>query len=134
MKVTVKYFLFNIKTHLMSFSKLQMKPQRKKKNSIKMLEFTILPTHFHLLIKVYSHPKKTFLLKKLFQRENECFHLLSCAHKFLLSGTKYEYTVKSQVLTCLVYKHMQAFSDCLWRGFSVLTYCDLLTKHGFFNY
>ena len=23
---------------------------------------------------------------------------------------------------------MQAFSDCLWRGFSILMYCDLLTK------
>ena len=31
--------------------------------SNKMLEFTILPTHFHLLIKVYSHPKN-FPFKK----------------------------------------------------------------------
>ena len=42
------------------------------------------------------------------------------------------YTVKSRVLTRLVVKHMQAFSDCLWRGFAVLMYCDLLAKSWFF--
>ena len=43
------------------------------------------------------------------------------------------YTVKSRVLTRLVVKHMQAFSDCLWRGFAVLIYCDLLAKSWFPN-
>ena len=38
------------------------------------------------------------------------------------------HTVKSRMLAFLVLKHMQAFSDCLWRGFSILMYCDLLTK------
>ena len=38
------------------------------------------------------------------------------------------FNVKSRVLTCLVYKHMQAFSDCLRGGFLVVMYCDLLTK------
>ena len=42
-------------------------------------------------------------------------------------------TVNSRVLTPLVKKHMQAFSDCLWRGFLVLMYCDLLTKSWFPN-
>ena len=37
-------------------------------------------------------------------------------------------TVKLRVLIRLVCKHMQAFIDCLWRGFSMLIYCDLLTK------
>ena len=37
-------------------------------------------------------------------------------------------TVKSRVLTCLVQKHMQVFSDCLLRGFWILMHCDLLTK------
>ena len=32
-------------------------------------------------------------------------------------------TVKSRLLTRLVYKHMQTFSDCLWRGFLALMYC-----------
>ena len=29
--------------------------------------------------------------------------------------------------------NMQAFSDCLWRGYSILMYCDLLTKSWFSN-
>ena len=29
---------------------------------------------------------------------------------------------------------MQAFADCLWRGFSIFIYCDLLTKSSFFYY
>ena len=32
------------------------------------------------------------------------------------------YTVKSQVLARLVLKHMQAFSDCLWRGNLMVIY------------
>ena len=44
------------------------------------------------------------------------------------------HSVKSRVLTCLVYKYMQVFSDCIWRVFLVLMYCDLLTKKWFPNY
>ena len=29
---------------------------------------------------------------------------------------------------------MQGFSDCLWMGFLILTYCDLLKKSWFSNY
>ena len=44
-----------------------------------------------------------------------------------------QHTVTSRVLTCLVYKHMQAFLDYLWRGFLILMYCDLLTISWFPN-
>ena len=37
------------------------------------------------------------------------------------------------VLTCLVKKHMQTFSDSLWRRFLILIYCDLLTISWFPN-
>ena len=43
-------------------------------------------------------------------------------------------TVKSWVLTRLVLKHMQVFSDCLWGGFLMLMYCDLLAKTLFLNW
>ena len=42
-------------------------------------------------------------------------------------------TVKSRVLTHLTLKHMQAFIDCLWRGFSMIMYCDIFTKSWFLN-
>ena len=42
-------------------------------------------------------------------------------------------TVKLRVLTCLIKKHMQAFSDCLWRVFSILLYWDVLKKKRFSN-
>ena len=35
---------------------------------------------------------------------------------------------KSLALNFSKLGHAKAFSDCLWRGFSILTYCDLLTK------
>ena len=41
--------------------------------------------------------------------------------------------VKSRVLTNLVQKHIHTFSDCIWGGFSILIYCDLLTKSWFSN-
>ena len=41
------------------------------------------------------------------------------------SQNQYPHTVKSQVLTRLVQKHMQAFSDCLLMTFLTLIYCDL---------
>ena len=50
-----------------------------------------------------------------------------------MKTTSSEHAVKSQVLSCLVLKPMQAFSDCLWRGYLILIYCDLLTKPLFLN-
>ena len=43
-------------------------------------------------------------------------------------------TVNLRLLTRLILKHMQVFSDCLWRGFLILIYCDILTKSLFSNY
>ena len=45
-------------------------------------------------------------------------------------GGRYQ---SSRVLTRPVLKHTLAFSNCLWRGFSMLMYCDLLTKSWFPN-
>ena len=44
------------------------------------------------------------------------------------------YRIKLRVLAHLFLKHMQAFSDCLWKGFLMLMYCDLLAKNWFLNY
>ena len=41
----------------------------------------------------------------------------------------YTHTIKSRVLTCFVLKHMQAFSDYLWRVFFML--CEFLAKKYF---
>ena len=38
------------------------------------------------------------------------------------------FTLELRVLTRLVLKHLQAFSDCLQRGFLMLMYCDLLKR------
>ena len=43
-------------------------------------------------------------------------------------------TVKSRGLARLVLKQTQDFSDCLWREFSILRYCNILTKSWFPNY
>ena len=39
-----------------------------------------------------------------------------------------EATVKLRVLTLLLYRCIQAFSNCLWKGFLIVMYCDLFTK------
>ena len=39
------------------------------------------------------------------------------------------YCIVASILACLVLKHMQIFSDCLWRGFLML-----LSKNWFLNY
>ena len=36
------------------------------------------------------------------------------------------FTVKMQVLTPLDYEHVIGFTDCLWMGYLMYIYCDLL--------
>ena len=63
-------------------------------------------------------------------KKSTCFNVLACIVDFIYKTMN---TVKSQVQTHLVWKHMQTFSDCLWRGFLILIYCDFSTKSWFPN-
>ena len=55
-------------------------------------------------------------------------HFFDCGQPYFLM-----LPVKLRVLTHLDLNHMQAFSDCLWRGFLMLMYYDLLAKKIFLN-
>ena len=46
---------------------------------------------------------------------------------FWISASKFKNFSWYRKVASLVYKHMKNFSDCLWRGFLIFMYCDLLT-------
>ena len=61
----------------------------------------------------------------------QLFHERRSAHHTLQSELASQFEFKNYFklnIGTVVLKHMQAFSDCLWRRFSMLMYCDFLAK------
>ena len=116
---------------------LETKPTINQANLLQEATFTVFITVFQRTVLQF---KKTFI-EHLVSNQGDYTELycdwFCCALEWKPSVLNLRIeimrTVKSRFLTRLVQKHMQAFSDCLWRGFLILMYCDFLTKSWFPN-
>ena len=102
--------------------------------------FSNLSTCVFLVSQILSHRQNTFYTADWQRFSSSVICIMNPVVKFsILVHTQNKIwvskiiscTIKSQVLAFLVLKHIQTFSDCLWRGFLMLIWCEFLANYFF---